>query len=93
MGLHVSSVEDGSSWLLHLLIGLTANFSQSQCVDAVVPRPHDLQKKELPRGAAEQEKKAKTVHLESEGGQGDERRFQKMQIPNTICSRFSFFLF
>lgn len=77
MGLHVSSVEDSSSSSLHLLIRMTANFSQSQSIDAVGPEPRDLQLKKLLREAAGQEKEAKTVCLESEVGHGDGRESRK----------------
>ena len=81
MGLRVSSVEDSSINFLHLLIRMTENFSQSQCVDAVGPGPHDLQMKELPREAAGPEKEAKIVCLESELGQRSGIEARKHNYP------------
>lgn len=68
MGLAASSVKNGCSWFLHLLIRVTANFKQSQHVQAAVPGPHDLQTKRLPRKAAELEQGAKAGLRPGEGG-------------------------
>lgn len=64
MGLPVSSVEDSNSWFLHFLIRLTAGFSQSQWVDAVVPGPHD---EKMKREVAELEKESRTILSQREG--------------------------
>lgn len=69
MGLPVSSVEDSNSWFFHLLIRLTAGFSQSQWVDAVVPGPHDVKMK---REVAELEKEARTILSQREGREMEE---------------------
>lgn len=79
MGLRVSSVKDNRFNFLHLLIRMTENFSQSQCVDAVGPGPRDLQMKELPREAAGPEKEAKIVCLESEWKRGQETQISIIQ--------------
>lgn len=55
-----------------MLIRLTADFSQSQCVDAVVPGPHDLKMKMVPREGAELEKEAKVVLRQREGREMEE---------------------
>lgn len=94
MGLHVSSVEDSSSSSLHLLIRMTANFSQSQSIDAVGPEPRDLQLKKLLRKQQGKRKRPRLSVLSQRWGMEMEESPGNTNIDNTICSSgFSFFLF